>query len=526
MRWKALFGIIAIAIIILYLPEVVAQPVKVEKADSSQGESILQSLETQFKTVVKRVDPAVVVIKDKNERAATGVLYRPDGYILTTALVDYNFVPDVTIQKQKVLSPEVKKPRITAQKKDDKDTSEFTVEMADGSTHEAKLVGSDFSIGIAMLKIDAENLPTAEFGNSDALEKGSWVMVIGNSYGMSNSISTGIVSGLNRQVDEREMFQITAPINPGMSGAPIINSDGRVVGIVASTFRRAALAPKEAQAAYQKAINAQQESLEQAMKSLNGQMPNKSDYVTVTKNYQLQHANAKELASKLKDLCKKNESISIAPDEKLNNLVIEAGKPYHDAIEKFIEVLDKPQPVSQAELSAQEKKIAQIQRKLDVKPAVQKQKLEKTKETERNLKEMRYKFSEEPFTLSSEGMNFAIPINDIKHAAEQLIQHGKVDYGWLGVNAKAVPPAVQVQLGLEKGHGVLIESVVSSSPAEKAGLKQWDVILHFDDTEVNTPKTLQHLVRRTQPGQKASIKIIREGKPLTLTLELGTAKHR
>jgi serine protease Do len=147
--------------------------------------------------------------------------------------------------------------------------------------------------------------------------------------------------------------------------------------------------------------------------------------------------------------------------------------------------------------------------------------LDKTKEISSNLKELRGKLPKQPFALSSEGMNFAIPINDIKYAADQLIQHGEVNYGWLGVDAQAVPPSLQSQLGL-KEHGVLIKNVTHLSPAEKAGLKQWDVILYFDDTEVDTPKTLQRLVRRTSPGQKVSIKVIRKVKTLTLTLEVGT----
>ncbi len=561
MRWKAIFGIIAIALTFFNLSKVVAQteavdlhtekpvvrlveeggrivPV-VEGGAVSMGMGgvavakevpVLQSLEAQLQAVVKRVDPTVVVVKDANGRVATGVLYRPDGYILTTALVDDN---------------------------SDKDISEFTVQMADGETHKVQLVGSDVSTGIVVLKMDAENLSTVEFGDSDALEKGSWVMVIGNSYGMSNSISTGIVSGLNRRVNGREMFQITAPINPGMSGAPVINSDGHVVGLVASTFRRAALPQmgeaglqyervlkaykslehqagnkyKDSQAAYAKATEAaveaqrQRESL--ALKFLESQMPdNNSDYVT--KIYQLQYANATELASKLTDLFQEHEErlIDIATDKRLNSLIVSAEKSYHDAVEKLINVLDSLEPIDEVELSAQEAEIARIQRELEVKLDTQKLLLDKTKEVERNLENLRNKIHQQPFALSSEGMNFAIPINDIKYAAEQLIQHGKVNYGWLGVDAKAVPPAVRAQLELEEGHGVLIKGVTPSSPAEKAGLKRWDVVLQFGDTEVDTPKTLRRLVRRTSPGQKISINVIRKGNQLTLTLDIGTATRR
>ena len=136
------------------------------------------------------------------------------------------------------------------------------------------------------------------------------------------------------------------------------------------------------------------------------------------------------------------------------------------------------------------------------------------------------KLNQLPIALSSEGMNFAIPINDIKYAAKQIIQHGKVNYGWLGVDVKAVPPALRAQLGLKQAHGVLIKSITPSSPAEKASLKQWDIVLRFGDTEVDTPQTLKRLARRTIPGRKVSINVIRIGKPLALTLEIGAATNR
>lgn len=531
MRWKAFFGIITIALTFVNLPKVLAQTeaeawhkeepgitlsfdeedvtwMVTEEGKVVKVPPVLQSIETQLKSVVRRVDPTVVVVKDANGRVATGVLYRPDGYILTTALVDYN-----------------------------KDTSEFTVQMTDGETHEAQFVGSDVSTGIAVLKIDAENLSTVEFGDSDALEKGSWVMVIGNSYGMSNSISTGVVSGLNRQVNGREMFQITAPINPGMSGAPVINSDGQVVGLVASTFRRAAFSDYGA-------AGLLRPNLASAFSAYSGATSPRMAYPVfmpgtyMETTYQLQHASAaSEVASKLTDLFRKHgESYGldiVSFDGEFNKLAIGGGKLHHETAKKLIEVLDKPQPVSKTELLAREAQIAAIQAEFEVESALQKQLLDKTKEVEtkvkeveRNLKTLRDKLHQQPFALSSEGMNFAIPINDVKYAAEQLIQHGKVNYGWLGVDAKAVPPAVRAQLGLKEGHGVLIKSITSSSPAEKAGLKRWDVVLQFGDTEVDTPKTLQRLVRRTSPGQKISINVVRKGKPLTLTLEIGTTKHR
>jgi len=543
MRWKTVIGIIAITLTFFNLP-LVAQSVKLEKTDTSQGKSILQSLEAQLTSVVKRIEPAVVGVKNAQGQVATGVLYRSDGYLLTTALVDSNSAVDMNVSRAQTLVNILRRTKV--------DKSKFTVQLADGATYDAQLVKSDVSTGISVLKINADNFPTVEFGDSDALEKGAWVMVIGNSYGMSNSISTGIVSGLNRQVNGREMFQITAPINPGMSGAPVINSDGRVVGLVASTFRRAVSTWKEelmlkaarslegpdADVWMQYLENIPEEAAKYYAKSAypsEGVMTSGGHHSRITTVHHLQHANASELASKLTNLLQKHKgmakgvvTVNIVPDEKTNSLIVQIEGSHADIniVGRLIQMLDKPQPASQAELEAM---LTAIKAENDAKSAAKKveEVRKKVERVQKNLggalEGVIDKLNQMPVALSSEGMNFAIPINDAKYAAEQLIQYGKVNYGWLGVDVKAVPPALQAQLGLEAGHGVLIKGITQKSPAEKAGLKQWDIVLRFSDTKVDTPKALQRLARRTTPGQKVSINVIRKGKPLTLALEIGTA---
>jgi len=515
MRWKRLIGIIAVTLILINLPQVVTKLVEAEETDASREESILQSLESRLTSVVKQVDPTVVVVKNARGRVATGVLYRPDGYLLTTALVDSNSAVEANFLRALELSgkyinpPNVVSTNSHSQTKADR--NKFTVQLADGNTYDAQFVGSDAATGIVVLKIDAVNLPVAEFGDSDRLMKGSWVMVIGNSYGMSNSISTGIVGGLDRRVNRREMFQITAPINPGMSGAPVISSDGRVVGLVASTFRRGLSTWKEElmlQAARSlgkvetdilaKYLEIMSDEQAQAFVESMAYPSGMSEIYT-TKVYHLKHANVAGLASKLKNLFQKYEEIpiNIAQDERLNSLIISTvNHLHHDVVANLIKMLDKPKPASQVELDAM---LTATQVELNAQAAARRleEVQQRMESVQKNLggamEEVLDKLNQLPIALSSEGMNFAIPINDIKYAAERIIKDGKVRYGWLGVNVRAVPPGMRAQLGLEEGHGVLIKSVVRSSPAEKAGLKQWDILLRFDNTEVDTPKTLQRL---------------------------------
>ncbi|GGE00318.1 S1C family serine protease [Paenibacillus nasutitermitis] len=115
--------------------------------------------------------------------------------------------------------------------------------LSDGRTLDAKVIGKDQITDLAVLEIDGKDIDTvAEFGESDDLQAGQWVMAIGNPLGLSDSLSLGIVSKTKRIIPvslsqdgvydwEQEVIQIDASINQGNSGGPLINLDGKVVGI-------------------------------------------------------------------------------------------------------------------------------------------------------------------------------------------------------------------------------------------------------------------------------------------------------
>jgi serine protease Do len=105
---------------------------------------------------------------------------------------------------------------------------------AEGQLLDAKLVGADSQTDLAVLRIDARNLPHLTLGDSDDLRQGQLVMAFGNPRGLEGSVSMGIVSSVARQIkpeDPMVYIQTDAPINPGNSGGPLIDADGRVVGI-------------------------------------------------------------------------------------------------------------------------------------------------------------------------------------------------------------------------------------------------------------------------------------------------------
>jgi len=115
------------------------------------------------------------------------------------------------------------------------EAEDVEVKLADGRELEAKVIGSDSDTEVAVIKIDANNLPILELADSDKLEVGEWVIAIGNPFGLSHTVTAGIVSAKGRSgfrlAEYEDFIQTDAAINPGNSGGPLINLDGKVVGI-------------------------------------------------------------------------------------------------------------------------------------------------------------------------------------------------------------------------------------------------------------------------------------------------------
>ncbi len=117
-----------------------------------------------------------------------------------------------------------------------KGATEIKVKLHDGSKYDAKLVGSDAKTDIALIKIDpkGKKLTTAKLGDSDKVEIGQWVLAVGNPFGLSYTVTAGIISAKGRVIGEGpydNFIQTDASINPGNSGGPLINMNGEVIGI-------------------------------------------------------------------------------------------------------------------------------------------------------------------------------------------------------------------------------------------------------------------------------------------------------
>lgn len=140
----------------------------------------------------------------------SGFIVSPDGYILTNA-------------------------HVVA------DASDVTVKLTDRREYTAKVVGVDTRSDIAVLKIDAKNLPTVKIGDPNKLKPGQWVLAIGSPFGLENSATAGIVSATARALPSDNyvpFIQTDVAVNPGNSGGPLLNLNGEVVGINSQIYSR------------------------------------------------------------------------------------------------------------------------------------------------------------------------------------------------------------------------------------------------------------------------------------------------
>ncbi len=122
-----------------------------------------------------------------------------------------------------------------------KDAKEVTVKLTDRREFRAKVLGADEKTDIAVLKIDAKDLPTVALGSTKDLKVGEWVLAIGSPFGFENTVTAGVVSAKGRSLPDDSyvpFIQTDVAINPGNSGGPLLNTRGEVVGINSQIYSR------------------------------------------------------------------------------------------------------------------------------------------------------------------------------------------------------------------------------------------------------------------------------------------------
>ena len=192
----------------------------------ARGYDRFQAVDRTFEMVAKVVSPAVVHITARKEgpredgelaryeETGSGVIVRPDGGAASFVLTNNHVV-------EGALAPDI------------------AIRLHDGQTLWPEAVWCDPKADIAVMKVPRDRLPAARLGNSDDARVGSWVLALGSPFGLTHSVSQGIISARGRfepdlemeGVEHQEFLQTDAAINPGNSGGPLVNMKGEVVGI-------------------------------------------------------------------------------------------------------------------------------------------------------------------------------------------------------------------------------------------------------------------------------------------------------
>ena len=194
---------------------------------TSSGITVVTTEEQAVENAVKIASPAVVQINitsvsqnpfgfsyGQQEGLGSGFIITSDGYVLTNNHVVEN-------------------------------ATKITVVLKDGREFRGQVVGTDATSDVAVVKISGTNLPTVELGDSSTLSVGQKVIAIGNPYGLSQTVTTGVISALERNVQASQtetlvgVVQTDAAINPGNSGGPLVDLSGRVVGMNTMIYQNA-----------------------------------------------------------------------------------------------------------------------------------------------------------------------------------------------------------------------------------------------------------------------------------------------
>ena len=248
-------------------------------------------------------------------------------------------------------------------------SDEIKVVLYDKREFEATIIGEDPLSDIAVIQIDGDKLTDLEFGNSDDLQVGQWVIAIGSPFGLhlNHTVTAGIISAIGRsdvmsKMNYENFIQHDAAINPGNSGGALLDLDGNLIGI------NTAIATKSGQIA---------------------------------------------------------------------------------------------------------------------------------------------------------GVGFAVPINEAKYVANDLINNGSVKRGWLGVTIQDITEEMQSYWKLENKKGALISQILEDSPAEKAGLKAEDIIIKVNNIEIENTTDLRNTISEKYPDKEITLTILRDQKEKQIKVLLG-----
>ena len=129
-------------------------------------------------------------------------------------------------------------------------------------------------------------------------------------------------------------------------------------------------------------------------------------------------------------------------------------------------------------------------------------------------------------TGGSNGIGFAIPVDIASYIFQNIVEHGKVVRGWLGISAEEITPSVAEAFNLNGLRGLVLTNIEVNGPAAKAGLQIGDIITHIDETSVGNGNIGMHKIAQTKPGTKINIRAVRKGASQSFLVEIGLRPNK
>ena len=350
--------------------------------------------------------------------------------------------------------------------------TEIQVKIDDGREMPGKVVGRDPRTDLALLKVDATNLPVIPLGDSAELQVGEPVMAIGNPFGLERTVTTGIVSATGRVIGQGpydDFIQTDASINPGNSGGPLINARGQAVGINAAIFSQSGGSVGIGFAIPVNQAKSVVTQLAAAGKVTRGWLGVMIQPLTpeLAKGFNVP-AGGGALVASVQD----------------NSPAARAGVKAGDVITEF----DGHKLTQTADLS-----------KLVAATAVGR---------------------EVPLTIVRDGKTVTLQsrIARMDEPDQPAVAQNDSGKEPLGLTVETVTPSVGRELGLADTRGVVVRGVRDSSPAEKAGIRPGDVITEVDHHPVTSAADMKQLLAKHAQGAPVVVLLHRDGNSLYAAL--------
>lgn len=353
--------------------------------------------------------------------------------------------------------------------------TKIRVKLADGRTMDAKVVGTDPQTDLAVLKVDASGLPVLTMADSERIQVGDWVLAFGSPFGLTQTMTAGIVSAKGRVIGAGpydNFLQTDAAINPGNSGGPLVDLQGRVVGINTMIASESG--------GFQGVGFAIPSSMAQ---NVYGQIVKNGKVTRGWLGVQIQPMTP-ELA----------RSFAASTDKGVLVAEVESGSPAERAGLKSGDVITSYN--GQAVHSPQDLSIAVAATPVDsaAKVAV--------------LRDGK------PLTL-----DVKVGLRADNEAGPASSKESE-DHGKLGITVENVTPDAARAMNLDVSHGALVTEVKPGSPADENGIRPGDVISEINHMPVNNVNDLLAVTRNLKSGATVLLRVQRQGGSMYMAFEL------